>query len=173
MTNRATISITDTFTGFSRRLSRHPQSLLDGGGGGRAGLHFSASKPLWALSVRDRLEYGSGAPFRGQYDADDLYRLYPLGGCAPPLSILLACQIGNATQAEGWELQANCFLGDRRHQPLWRGRLGAWSLLGSFILTTINNGANLLNVNAFWQRIITGVLIIVIVYFDGLRAKKR
>ena len=46
-------------------------------------------------------------------------------------------------------------------------------LLGSFILTTINNGANLLNVNAFWQRIITGVLIIVIVYFDGLRRKKR
>jgi hypothetical protein len=25
-------------------------------------------------------------------------------------------------------------------------------LLGSFILTTITNGANLLNVNAFWQR---------------------
>jgi ribose transport system permease protein len=46
-------------------------------------------------------------------------------------------------------------------------------LLGFFILTTINNGANLLNVNAFWQRIITGGLIIVIVYFDGLRRKKR
>jgi ribose transport system permease protein len=34
-------------------------------------------------------------------------------------------------------------------------------------------GANLLNVNPFWQRIITGGLIIVIVYFDGLRRKKR
>jgi len=44
-------------------------------------------------------------------------------------------------------------------------------LLGAFILATINNGANLLNVNAFWQRIITGVLIIVIVYFDGLRRR--
>jgi ribose transport system permease protein len=28
-------------------------------------------------------------------------------------------------------------------------------------------------VNPFWQRIITGGLIIVIVYFDGLRRKKR
>ncbi|TIW28240.1 MAG: ABC transporter permease, partial [Mesorhizobium sp.] len=42
-----------------------------------------------------------------------------------------------------------------------------------FILATINNGANLLNVNAFWQRIITGVLIIVIVYFDGLRRRGK
>jgi ribose transport system permease protein len=46
-------------------------------------------------------------------------------------------------------------------------------LLGSFILNTINNGANLLNLNSFWQRIITGLLIIVIVYFDSLRRRKK
>jgi ribose transport system permease protein len=46
-------------------------------------------------------------------------------------------------------------------------------LLGAMLLTTINNGANLLNVNPFWQRIITGALIIVIVYFDQLRRRRR
>ncbi|TIP41879.1 MAG: ABC transporter permease, partial [Mesorhizobium sp.] len=46
-------------------------------------------------------------------------------------------------------------------------------LIGSFILSTINNGANLLNVNTFWQRVITGALIIVIVYFDGLRRRGK
>jgi ribose transport system permease protein len=30
-----------------------------------------------------------------------------------------------------------------------------------------------MNVNSFWQYIITGVLIILIVYFDGLRRQKR
>ena len=45
------------------------------------------------------------------------------------------------------------------------------TLIGAFILATINNGANLLNVNSFWQRIITGALIIVIVYFDQLRRR--
>lgn len=45
-------------------------------------------------------------------------------------------------------------------------------LLGSFLLTTIANGANLLNVNPFWQLIITGGLIIVIVYFDQLRRRR-
>jgi ribose transport system permease protein len=46
-------------------------------------------------------------------------------------------------------------------------------LIGSFILTTINNGANLLNFNPFWQRIITGALIIIVVYFDTLRRRRR
>ena len=46
-------------------------------------------------------------------------------------------------------------------------------LLGSFLLTTIANGANLLNVNPFWQLIITGALIILIVYFDQLRRRRR
>ena len=40
-------------------------------------------------------------------------------------------------------------------------------------LATINNGANLLNVNSFWQRIITGALIILIVFFDQLRRRRR
>ncbi len=81
--------------------------------------------------------------------------------------------IGNATQGDGWELQAiaSSVIGGT---SLF-GAVGSVQgpLLGSFILTTINNGANLLAVNAFWQRIITGGLIIVIVYFDQLRRKKR
>jgi ribose transport system permease protein len=91
----------------------------------------------------------------------------------PNLFWMVILVAGNATQGEGWELQAiaSSVIGGT---SLF-GAVGSvhGPLLGSFILTTINNGANLLNVNAFWQRIITGVLIIVIVYFDGLRAKKR
>jgi ribose transport system permease protein len=91
------------------------------------------------------------------------------------VGVLLAARIGigNATQGEGWELQAiaSSVIGGT---SLF-GAVGSVQgpLLGSFILTTINNGANLLNVNPFWQRIITGALIIVIVYFDQLRRKKR
>ena len=91
------------------------------------------------------------------------------------VGVLLAARIGigNATQGDGWELQAiaSSVIGGT---SLF-GAVGSVQgpLLGSFILTTINNGANLLAVNAFWQRIITGGLIIVIVYFDQLRRKKR
>jgi ribose transport system permease protein len=105
-----------------------------------------------------------------------IYIAYMLSAfCAAFVGILLAARIGigNATSAEGWELQAiaSSVIGGT---SLF-GAIGSihGPLLGSFILTTINNGANLLNVNPFWQRIITGGLIIVIVYFDGLRRRKR
>ncbi len=105
-----------------------------------------------------------------------LYMAYMISATlAAFVGILLAARIGigNATQGEGWELQAiaSSVIGGT---SLF-GAVGSVQgpLLGSFILTTINNGANLLNVNPFWQRVITGGLIIVIVYFDQLRRKRR
>jgi len=103
-----------------------------------------------------------------------IYLAYTLSGlCASFVGVLLASRIGigNPTQAEGWELQAiaSSVIGGT---SLF-GAIGSvhGPLLGAFILATINNGANLLNVNSFWQRIITGALIIIIVYFDGLRRR--
>ncbi|ANH06101.1 MULTISPECIES: ABC transporter permease [Shinella] len=103
-----------------------------------------------------------------------IYLAYILSAtCAAFVGLLLASRIGigNATQAEGWELQAiaSSVIGGT---SLF-GAVGSvhGPLLGAFILATINNGANLLNLNSFWQRIITGLLIIVIVYFDQLRRR--
>ncbi|KAB0678552.1 ABC transporter permease [Aureimonas leprariae] len=104
-----------------------------------------------------------------------IYLAYSLSAlCAAFVGVLLAARIGvgNATQAEGWELQAiaSTVIGGT---SLF-GAIGSVQgpLIGAFILATINNGANLMNVNSFWQRIITGVLIIVIVYFDQLRRRR-
>ena len=104
-----------------------------------------------------------------------LYLAYSLSGVfAAFVGVLLATRIGigNATQADGWELQAiaSSVIGGT---SLF-GAVGSvhGPLIGAFILATINNGANLLNVNSFWQRIVTGALIIVIVYFDGLRRRR-
>jgi ribose transport system permease protein len=182
ITNGATISITnDQFTGFSRG------DFLGVG-------PFRVPNLFWMVVVvavpayiflhqsrfgRYLFAIGSNteaARLSGVNTTRMLYIAYTLSAlCAAFVGILLAARIGigNATQAEGWELQAiaSSVIGGT---SLF-GAVGSvhGPLLGSFILTTINNGANLLNVNAFWQRIITGVLIIVIVYFDGLRRKKR
>ncbi len=95
--------------------------------------------------------------------------------CAAIVGVMLAARlgVGNATQGEGWELQAIASSVNRRHLPLRCRRLRPRPPIGAFILATISNGANLLNVNSFWQRIITGVLIIVIVFFDQLRRRGR
>jgi ribose transport system permease protein len=45
------------------------------------------------------------------------------------------------------------------------------TIIGAFIMGVLRNGLNLLNVNAFWQQIAIGVVIIVAVYIDKLRRK--
>ena len=177
MTNGATISITnDDFTGFSRGgflifpnlfwmvvLIAIPAYVF---------LHHSRFG-RYIFAIGSNME---AARLSGVNTTRMIYIAYMLSAfCAAFVGILLAARIGigNATSAEGWELQAiaSSVIGGT---SLF-GAVGSihGPLLGSFILTTINNGANLLNVNPFWQRIITGGLIIVIVYFDGLRRKKR
>jgi ribose transport system permease protein len=105
-----------------------------------------------------------------------IYIAYGLSAlCAAFVGIMLAARlgVGNATQGEGWELQAiaSSVIGGT---SLF-GAVGSvhGPLIGAFILATISNGANLLNVNSFWQRIITGALIIIIVFFDQLRRRNR
>ena len=177
ITNGATISITnDQFTGFSRGDFIGVPNLfwmvVVVAVPGYVFLHQSRfGRYLFAIGSNTE-----AARLSGVNTTRMLYIAYTLSAlCAAFVGILLAARIGigNATQAEGWELQAiaSSVIGGT---SLF-GAVGSvhGPLLGSFILTTINNGANLLNVNAFWQRIITGVLIIVIVYFDGLRRKKR
>ncbi|MDP4823131.1 MAG: ABC transporter permease, partial [Aestuariivirgaceae bacterium] len=96
-----------------------------------------------------------------------IYVAYILSAVLAALvGVLLAARIGvgNATQGGGWELDsiASSVIGGT---SLF-GAVGTVQgpLIGSFLLATIRNGSNLLNVNPFWQQIITGALIIIIVY---------
>lgn len=105
-----------------------------------------------------------------------LYLAYVVSATLAALSGILTASrigIGVATTGEGWELEAIAasVIGGASLFGAVGGVPGP--LLGALLLSSINNGANLLNVNAFWQRIITGILIIVIVFFDQLRRRRR
>jgi ribose transport system permease protein len=177
ITNGSTISITnDQFTEFSREdflavpnlfwmvvLVAVPSFIF---------LHHSR----WGRYLFSIGSNPEAARLSGVNVSRVIYLAYTLSALfAAFVGLLLASRIGigNATQAEGWELQAiaSSVIGGA---SLF-GAVGSvhGPLLGAFILATINNGANLLNLNSFWQRIITGVLIIVIVYFDQLRRRSR
>jgi ribose transport system permease protein len=176
ITNGATISVTnDQFTGFSRGSFLGVPNLfcmvLLVAIPGYIFLHQTRfGRYLFAVGSNKEATRLSGVN-----TTRILYIAYILSAtCAAFVGILLAARIGigNATQAEGWELQAiaSSVIGGT---SLF-GAIGSvhGPLIGAFILATINNGANLLNVNSFWQLVITGGLIIVIVYFDGLRRRK-
>jgi ribose transport system permease protein len=81
--------------------------------------------------------------------------------------------IGLATTGMGWELQsiAAAVIGGASLFGAVGGVIG--SLLGAMSLTTIANGANLLNINPYIQQMITGFLIVFIVYFDQARRRAR
>jgi ribose transport system permease protein len=176
ITNGATISVTnDQFTGFSRGNFLFVPNLfwmvIIVAVPGYIFLHQTRfGRYLFAVGSNKEATRLSGVN-----TTRILYIAYIVSAtCAAFVGILLAARIGigNATQAEGWELQAiaSSVIGGT---SLF-GAIGSvhGPLIGAFILATINNGANLLNVNSFWQLVITGALIIVIVYFDGLRRRK-
>jgi ribose transport system permease protein len=176
LTNGATISgLPDTFTDFSRQsllgiptlfwmviLVSVPAYIF---------LHHSrGGRYLFAIGSNAEAARLSGVKINRM-----LYLAYTISAVLAAFAGVLTTSrisIGNATTGEGWELQsiAASVIGGT---SLF-GAVGSihGPLLGSFLLTTINNGANLLNVNPFWQRIITGGLIIGIVYFDQLRRRR-
>ena len=45
-------------------------------------------------------------------------------------------------------------------------------MIGALIMGVLGNGLNLLNVSAFWQRVIQGVVIILVVIFDQWRRRR-
>ncbi len=187
ITNGATISIdNDAFTGFSR------QAFLgfpwtDGG-------WFQIPSLVWMVALvavpahvflnhtrwgRYLFAVGSNkeaARLSGVNVKAITYVAYVLSALlAAFVGVLLATRIGigNPTQGQGDELQAiaSSVIGGA---SLF-GAVGSihGPLIGALILQSISNGANLLNVNSFWQTIITGALIIIVVYFDTLRRRKR
>jgi len=187
ITNGATISITDDgFTGFSR-ASFLGFPWTDGSWFAIPMLFWMVivvAVPLYILLTEYRwgrylLVIGSNkeaALLSGVNVTAMIYLAYIISAfCAAIVGVLLAMRIGigNPGQADGWELQAiaSSVIGGT---SLFGG-VGTvpGPLIGSFILTTFNNGANLLNLNPFWQRIVTGALIIIVVYFDTLRRRKR
>ena len=187
VTNGATISIdNDTFTHFSR------QSFL--GFPWTNGTWFQIPSLVWMVALvaipsyiflnhtrwgRYLFAIGSNkeaARLSGVNVNAITYVAYILSAAfAAFVGVLLATQlgIGNPTQGQGDELQAiaSSVIGGA---SLF-GAVGSVQgpLIGALILQSISNGANLLNVNSFWQTIITGALIIIVVYFDSLRRRKR
>ncbi len=177
MTNGSTINVTnDTFTGFSRGeflgipnlfvmviIVAVPAFIY---------LHLSRQgRYLFAVGSNAEAARLSGVNVKAV--TATAYILSAL--CASIVGIILASRTGtgNATQAIGWELEAiaSSVIGGT---SLFGAVGTVWGpILGAFILATIRNGANLMNVNSFWQFIITGGLIIAIVYFDGLRRQRR
>lgn len=103
-----------------------------------------------------------------------LVKVYTLcGGLAGLAGVILASRIvtGQPTAGQGYELDAiaACVIGGT---SLFGGVgtiIGA--VIGAALMGLIRNGCNLLNVSAFWQLIVIGVIILVAVGWDQYRRR--
>jgi len=78
----------------------------------------------------------------------------------------------NALMAEGEELRSigATVIGGTGLSGGEGGVVG--SLIGALIMGVLGNGLNLLNVSAFWQRILQGLVVILVVLFDQWRRRR-
>jgi ribose transport system permease protein len=95
---------------------------------------------------------GLFAAVAGMILAGRLQSAQPSGGTGYELNSIAAVVIGGASLSGGV------------------GRASG-TLVGALILTVINNGMNLLNVNSFWQQVVMGLVIAIAVLIDVIRHK--
>jgi ribose transport system permease protein len=104
-----------------------------------------------------------------------LVAVYMIGGLLAAVGGVLFTSRLNAgipTAGTGYELNAiaACVIGGA---SLFGAKGGAWgAAAGALIVGTLNNGGNLLAVNAFYLQIIIGVLILAAVAFDQWQSKR-
>jgi ribose transport system permease protein len=113
-----------------------------------------AGVPVTAVLVSVYAIAGLLAAFGGVLFASRLGAGIPTAGTGYELNAIAACVIGGAS--------------------LFGAKGGAFgAAAGALIVATLNNGGNLLAVNAFYLQIIIGALILVAVAFDQWQGRRR
>ena len=97
------------------------------------------------------------------------------GICASFAGVVTASKLQNGQPniGEGYEMFAiaSCVLGGTSLTG-GRGTVGR-AMFGVAVIAVINNGLNLLNVSAYWQKVAIGSIIIVAVVLDMFQQKRE
>lgn len=103
------------------------------------------------------------------------FAVYTLTGFVTAMAgIIMSSRMysGQPTAGQGYELDAvaACVLGGTSMSG-GTGRL-AGTLYGALVIGVLNNGLNLLNINAFWQLVAKGLVILLAIYLDDWKKRR-
>ncbi|MDA3731956.1 ABC transporter permease [Niameybacter massiliensis] len=97
---------------------------------------------------------GLMAGLAGVVLASRMYSGQPTAGDGAEMDAIAAVVVGGTSMAGGY------------------GKIGG-TIIGALIIGVLNNGLNLMNVNSFWQYVVKGSVILLAVYIDYIRNKKK
>lgn len=131
------------------KMGRHMYAV----GGNQQAAEFSGIK---VEKVKFFVHAFSGlmAGLAGIVLASRMYSGQPTAGDGAEMDAIAAVVVGGTSMAGG------------------SGKIGG-TIIGGLIIGVLNNGLNLLNVNAFWQYVVKGVVILLAVFLDYFRNKGK
>lgn len=131
------------------KLGRHIYAV---GGNAQAARFSGISVP----KVKFLIHTFSGlmAGVAGVVLASRMYSGQPTAGDGAEMDAIAAVVVGGTSMAGG------------------SGKIGG-TIIGALIIGVLNNGLNLLNVNSFWQYVVKGLVILLAVFIDYIRNKKK
>lgn len=96
--------------------------------------------------------------------------MYVIGGfCASCAGIILTARLSSGQPSSGADLSlqalAAVYIGGTFKGSMLN------TLAGALVWGLINNGLNMVGVNAYWQKVVLGAVIIIAVLFDSVRAR--
>ena len=131
------------------KLGRHMYAV----GGNAQAAEFSG---ISVAKVKFLVHTFSGlmAGLAGVVLASRMYSGQPTAGDGAEMDAIAAVVVGGTSMAGG------------------SGKIGG-TIIGGLIIGVLNNGLNLMNVNSFWQYVVKGVVILLAVFIDYIRNKKK
>jgi ribose transport system permease protein len=101
---------------------------------------------------------------------------YVISGCfAGIASVVLSSRINSAHPGVGFGYELDAIAAAVIGGNSLRGGKGnvLGSVIGALIMATIRYSLNILGISSFWQQLALGVVLLVVVYFDQMRAMNR
>lgn len=100
---------------------------------------------------------------------------YAISGCfAGIASVVLSSRINSAHPGIGFGYELDAIAAAVIGGNSLRGGKGSvpGSVIGALIMATIRYSLNILGISSFWQQLVLGIVLVVVVYFDQMRAMR-
>jgi len=139
-------------------------------------LSFIANKTVFGRSVYAIGGNKEAAEYSGILVRPIIFGIFVLEGVLSAVGgLILTARLNAGTVSAGQNLELDVIAAAVIGGASLAGGVGTVSgaILGALVMASLNNGLSVMNVDAFWQFILKGVILVVAVYIDVLNSDRK